>query len=337
HTGLMTYTLPLIMGIALAGYLALICGKGTPFGFARRLIVPFVLAILAGGLSETSLVVQGELLILAAIGLATFGSRTKRSAWIAPLMASIFGTLLAGVIVWAAPGNDVRQSLLASPAPWAQVVRDSAYHAYLFAAQVKNHQVGWGLVALAFSFLVGWRAGSAEELLGVGGRWGQRWMPLAGLPILVLGLIASVMAPSAYALGSYPDGRVLVIAHFVLAAGVVTWGLLAGLEARYFAKNRSVASVPGLGSVGTLMAAGVAGVLVIGFWGSTRTLAVDARQFAASWDARAHQLSLAPADQTVEAASLTHMGGLAELDRDPNDWVNQCLSNAYGLHAVVAK
>jgi len=31
------------------------------------------------------------------------------------------------------------------------------------------------------------------------------------------------------------------------------------------------------------------------------------------------------------------MGGLAEIGRDPEEWINRCVAGTYGLEAVVAK
>jgi hypothetical protein len=31
------------------------------------------------------------------------------------------------------------------------------------------------------------------------------------------------------------------------------------------------------------------------------------------------------------------MGGLAEIGRDPKEWINRCLAGAYDLNSVVAK
>ncbi len=40
---------------------------------------------------------------------------------------------------------------------------------------------------------------------------------------------------------------------------------------------------------------------------------------------------------SLPVASLTHMGGLDEISRDPTHWVNVCFAQAYGLKRVEAK
>jgi hypothetical protein len=39
----------------------------------------------------------------------------------------------------------------------------------------------------------------------------------------------------------------------------------------------------------------------------------------------------------MQAASLPHMAGLAELNKNPDDWPNQCIASFYGLDKVSAK
>jgi hypothetical protein len=65
----------------------------------------------------------------------------------------------------------------------------------------------------------------------------------------------------------------------------------------------------------------------------------DVQSFAAGWEARDQALRMAAArgiEQTA-AASLPHMGGLAEIGYDPDEWVNRCVAQTYGLKRVIAK
>jgi hypothetical protein len=63
------------------------------------------------------------------------------------------------------------------------------------------------------------------------------------------------------------------------------------------------------------------------------------RDYAATWDHRDQVLRQAaiesPGVQAV--ASLRHMGGLAEIGDNPDEWVNVCVADTYDVEAVVAK
>jgi hypothetical protein len=338
HTGLVTYTLPLILGAVLAGWLVQQSGPGARPGFWRRAALPFALAFAAGGFSETYVAVQTAAIALALAYWLLAERRRGHLGAAAPIASALLGSLLAAAVIWVAPGNGVRQGLLAAPAPLVQVIRDSFFHAYLFAAQIKNHQLGWLALTLLVALVLGW--GGSNRDLGWVNRIVQQplraALVLLALPLVSLLLVAAVMAPSAYALRSYPDGRVVMIAGFLVAAQVVLWGLMAGAFAR-----RLVEAAPWLQvvqSVALVLALITAAFLAAAFVQRVAPVAVDAGQFAVRWDGRDRQLrSAAPANGPIAAASLTHMGGLAELARDADFWVNRCVANAYNVGSVHAK
>jgi hypothetical protein len=91
-----------------------------------------------------------------------------------------------------------------------------------------------------------------------------------------------------------------------------------------------------------LIAVGVALVLLVASLRSASTTLGEvgvARAYALAWDERHLKLQQAAADNAdqVAAASLRHMGGLAEIGRDPEEWINRCVAGTYGVGSVVAK
>jgi hypothetical protein len=344
HTGLVTYALSLILEVLIIGWFARITRTELADGIRIKggLLVPFGLAFIAGGLSETYVALQTLGLGLALLLIALRKGKSHRV--FLPASAALMGSLGAAFIVLAAPGNRVRQGLLATPRPWLQVLNDSFYNAYLFAAQVKSHQLGWLALALAVSFTIGWSLGhtlSGQAGRGDGTIRSLGWA-LAGLvvaPFVVFIAIATAMAPSAYALGSYPDGRVLLLAQFQLSSSVVLWGCAVGrLGSSWVGRRRLSGWSVRLAPVGRLLLLAPGALLVLGFVRTTAPLAADAQQFASRWDNRDRALRSAAVPNTpIEAASLAHLGGLAELERDPDSWINRCLAMAYGLPSVVAK
>jgi hypothetical protein len=158
------------------------------------------------------------------------------------------------------------------------------------------------------------------------------------LPALTPVLMLSTMTPYEYAISSYPDDRVLVSTMFVLAGGLVVWGAALG---------RLLAGIPVLQSRrGSLAVIGLAGIASLGLAvasidtaSSTLDSAPVARSYAQTWDKRDADLRrIGPGGGgQVATPSLRHMGGLAEIGRDPEEWINRCVAGTYGLEAVVAK
>jgi hypothetical protein len=158
------------------------------------------------------------------------------------------------------------------------------------------------------------------------------------LPIVTPLLMLATIVPYEYAVSSYPDARVLVTTMFVLVSGLVLWGVALGrLAAGLRFARRTFGGAVALAlavvvSVGLLAAAirSTSGIL---------TFADEARPYAQSWDTRDEKLRVAAGTnaELVPAASLRHMGGLAEIGRDPDEWINRCVAGTYGVGAVVAK
>jgi len=158
--------------------------------------------------------------------------------------------------------------------------------------------------------------------------------------IVMTSLVAcfATLALAAYAQSAYPDGRVLLPAIYLMVAGAGALGALSASEV-----SRLVPS-PG-GALRWLVPAG-RGVVLFAVVSLSRmaaqealAYAPDARQFAQAWDRReaAVQAAASLGERELAVASLTHMGGLAEISRDESDWLNRCFADAYDLKKVWAK
>jgi hypothetical protein len=153
-------------------------------------------------------------------------------------------------------------------------------------------------------------------------------------PILML----STIGPYEYAISSYPDARVLVTTMFVLISGLVLWGATLGklIADSTWMRSRSAGRF-----AASLAAILVLALAVVSVRSASTILdqAEVARDYARSWDTRDRNLRSGASgeDAPVPAASLRHMGGLAEIGRDPEEWINRCVAGTYGLESVVAK
>jgi len=159
--------------------------------------------------------------------------------------------------------------------------------------------------------------------------------PLAGA-LLVL----AVCTPSAYAESSYPDGRVLIEAGFVLIATLLVEGTLIGMS---LSQLHLWAQEPAPIFLQLLSAALFLFVVLYPLY-EARKMAAQVPVYqarAAAWDANDAFIrsEIQQGAQNVnvrdsQARSFDPLSGLEELGPDPQNWVNQCAAGFYGLHSL---
>ncbi len=340
QTGLLTYTLPLALLMGAGGWTLRQLNRSAE-GEAdwRPALLAGALAFVAGGMSETFAVVQTALLagcLLLVVAFVRDSTRARLLRW--HLGMALIGSVGAGIIVAAAPGNAVRQGALDRTDDLVGMMLRAFRDAYIFAAQRYSRDLLWMILAAAIPFLLGmgWRPAPG----GAGGNAPFDRRPLLLLvlvPIFDVLLVVATMAPSEYALSSYPDGRILITAHFALSAGLAVWGGMMGYWLATWVAPLWASPYVRAGLWLLVLAMVAAGA--VQFMGANGQLLQDARTYAERWDSRHRQLISAArrGEARVQAASLTHMGGLAELSLDPDEWINRCVADTYGLREVQAK
>lgn len=339
QTGLLTYVAPLVLGCLYAAWLVSRLGDSNPGAGVLGLSAAAMLVAAAFSESVGSVLVAalaGSLLLVWLL----IPKSSSRTAALRLLAAGLGGAVVGYAIMAAAPGNAVRQGLLTPSTDWANWGRETVRNAYVFSVRAFRSDPIRLLLAAAGPMLAvvaltpGGADSPAREPLSA-----RRWAWLVALPAFTFILVMACMAPTQYAMSSYPDGRILIAAQFVIAAGMAVWGIEAGWM------MRQARGWPAGGRArGAAVAAWGFAVLVIVFTslGSAVELTAqipDARDFAVRSDERLHKVSLARQQgvSLLPVASLTHMGGLDEINPDSSYWVNVCFAQAYGLHKVTAK
>ena len=339
QTGLLTYVVPLILMSFFAAWVLRQV-------LANRSTLP-ILGLAAGwafvsvGFSET----VGSVIVSALLGALILVSLLMRSNPAQPsclrlLAAGLLGGLLGMVVVAVAPGNAVRQSLLAPSTNWLVWLNETFHNAYVFSVKTYRAdpvRVALGLLLPFFGSLTLARRDLRMPVRPADAK--GRIAFLVALPLLTFALVMACMAPVQYAMSSYPDGRVLITAQFTIAAGMGLWGVAAGTTLA----DTSLGQWPAYARTGqfvvVLLALVVMGAGALQTARSIASQVPDARTFAEASDKRLSAVQQAMGQQidTLAVASLNHMGGLEEISRDPSNWVNLCFSQAYALHKVVAK
>jgi hypothetical protein len=341
QTGMLTYTLPLILLTAYLGWL-LFYADELPNKSQHSWAIPAsgAATFVFGGFSETYVSVQTALLIALFILSTIMLQGKKRRQVNAFLGAGIVGSLLAMLVIVIAPGNLIRRGLMPpSPDP-VELIKKSIYDVYIFSVISFRRQpyvVALSIILPALAGFLTYQGISLNKPYRSGDC--ARWLlPLVVIPVLTAGLILAAILPSEYAISSYPDDRVLIMPVYFLFLGMTLWGLSLGsrLRSAFVIQREWVLSIASLA-----FGFSVCALLVFGFV-SARTLtdqAPIARQYAQAWDERDRALKeiTEEQDEPIPVPSLRHMGFLAEIGYDPNEWINRCVAQAYGVDAVVAK
>ena len=341
QTGMLTYTFPLILLTAYLGWLLFYAG-GLPdkSRHPRAILASGVATFVFGGFSETYVSAQTALLIALFILSTIMLKGRKRRQVNAFLGAGIIGSLLAMLVIVIAPGNLIRRGLMPPSPDLLELIKKSLYDAYIFSVISYRRQPYIVVLSVILPALVGFLTYQGSRLnkpLRLGD-WAWWLYPLVVIPVLTAALILASIMPSEYAISSYPDGRVLIMPAYFLFLGMALWGLSLGCRLRSLIviKREWILSTASL-----VFGLAVSALLVFGFF-SARTLtdrAPIARQYAKAWDKRDRTLKhiVGDQDEPVPVPSLRHMGFLAEIGYDPNEWINRCVAQAYGVDAVVAK
>jgi hypothetical protein len=334
--GLFTYTLPLVFLICLIG-LVIHLARKTAQSRHRLwawMFVCGVLAFIAGGFSETYLMLQVGLLGLTTLGVWFFIKGEVRSRWLPFLISSLVGSLLALAVVLAAPGNVVRQANMPPSPDLAKLANLSLKYAWDFIRySVKGLPIPtffcFLYVSLLAWFLLSWHANNKARSLSI------RRLLGAVLITLVAGylVIVCTVIPSVYAESAYPEARALMVSYFVLACMVVIIGWLAGWIA--------VCIIPWNGSYvrwGVVLALFLLSVYPFRMaWKAY--LEIPAYQTrAALWDTRDSQINLMQGQGllNIEIPGMDSANGLMEMNDNPATWVNVCAAQFYGVDSFKA-
>jgi hypothetical protein len=340
QTGMITYAAPLVLwAVYLSWLLSRHRRPGGREAAWREGLLAAGSAFILGGFSETFASLQAAAL---AIGLGILVLGRKREGLrrlTVPMAAGFFGALAAMGAIIAAPGNAIRAGALPIRQSLLAALIRSLQDGYIFSARAARNQTLMIVLLMAVPMVLAWAISSLGRVGGSRPRVGPR--DEIGKVILIPAatglLILATIVPYEYGIGSYPDGRVLITSTWVLDLGLMLWGMALGRLASVLFPAGAFSSAAMLMLVVLLAAlAGRQSWLAI-----VQTLGQrqQAMAYATAWDKRDEALRAASlqAESTVEAASLRHMAGLAELENDPSVWINRCIAQAYGVRQVVAK
>jgi hypothetical protein len=319
-----------LIGILIQGYLNLQESKKA-WGW---IVLAGFIAFLSGGLSETYLALQISILGLALLMLLMVNNKEKLKFGLKPIGSALIGSLLSMVIVLAAPGNAVRQAAISVNPAFLEVFKMIITNAVLFFyISMKNNAFQMLLAALAPMIFVYFGVIRISPSL----RPSSIILVALLSPIILFITLAAVMSPAAYAQSSYPDGRVLMDASFIVVFFMVIEGFLFGLILNQL---HDLAGEPVPVKLRLLSAVFVLIIILYPLYDAYKSFRSipEYQAYATAWDARDARIKAATLmglDQIVEF-SLDAPGQLADINTDPHNWVNNCVAQFYGLASISA-
>jgi len=336
RSGMLPYLAPLIVNTFLIGFM-LKQLQGDQLSL-HTLGFTIILAIFAGGFSETAAALQAGFLISALLG--TWFYKKRGAEWssrtILLLGAALIGTMFAMLALFISPSIQARQMDLPTPPDLMTLVRMSIHSAYIFThSSVKRLFLSNFIIFasfLAISFQINARDRSSLSFRGfrfVGG--------LLLVPTVCFLLIVCCAAPSAYAQSSYPELRALITARFVMVVAAAVFGGLTGRGACQLLKRADRNSGPML--LATAILLGLMSIYPLFTAQNTLAEVPTYRKWATFWDARDKEI------RTTERGGINHIEvvkidhiipRVGDLSPDPDYWYNNCAEIFYEMLSISA-
>lgn len=337
-TGVVTYSVPLVLLCAyLALFLHLSSDARLTIDTPGWLLLSFVLTFFAGGFSETYVTVQLAITVCMVLGILVLAKPETRIHLLKYASMGLIGTIFSMAAIIFAPGNSVRIGLMPERAGIILLLERTILDIKIFLSRVFFDEFAAILMATVLPAIIiialPLSSGHGRSI-----KKAHSIIILLGLPAMAILLLFASILPYEYGISSYPDDRVLMIARFVLYTVIGVWSIVVGAWMNGYLREGGL----DLGYLWVpILVAAVSIGSVISYKEISSTLEDAPRmvQFAASWDSRHEDLKRMKesGERRVAAASLTHMGGLAEIARDPDEWINRCIAQTYNLDQIIAK
>jgi cytochrome bd-type quinol oxidase subunit 2 len=339
--GQIAYALPLIAVTFLAALITNRLNRSEPAGVPFLLMLAaLLLAFLAGGFSETNSALQVGMVVLALLLFVSFSKGLLRVTGTALLAVVLIGSLAAMALVILAPGNLVRQSVvaIASPAFPVLVITSIEYAWDFIFNALKSLPIPF-LLVIGISFLAAFlsHAGDHEADETSRSLLKKSWK-LVLVPIVAYLLIVCCMAPSEYAESAYPEGRALLSATFVLIMTLVVLSVWLGIIAKKLIASSS-ANIRNTLLLAALLLCLVMSIYPLHYISETALSIKRASLYANAWDKRQSAILQAASlgQRDVVVKPINSLYSVMEAGNNDEFWVNTCIASYYDIHTLIAK
>jgi hypothetical protein len=347
QSGSLTYVAPLIFlsfyaGIISSGLRALRERATRPS--ALSLCGSALLLLIAGGFSESYVVLQTAGLLLALVACWRYAPDKLKPALRSLLVAGLIGSLLALIVVVLAPGNSIRRAYFPPPPGLFQLIKLSSIYSFRFiTGSIFNHRLVLS-VSVLVPFLLTLRDAPGSRTQTDEERHAHA-EALVLLPVAIFSLIVCSIVPSFYGMSVMLPDRSQVLLSFTLVCGAVAWGHSAGKFCRIalpVAGPDGSSVVPLCLSLMLILLSAFPIASCVSTFG-LRGRAID---YAADWDRQDEEIRAAKnggaRELTVEQiGDFQSRLGIGDSDlhlrTQPNFWINKVVAKYYGIDSVAAR
>lgn len=334
RSGMVTYFTPLIAFSYLTGLILTETWRNKPRSTASWIAILAWIWLgffFAGGLSETTLAIQGGALGLSIIAVWFLAAKDQRKKALPMLTTALIASIIALVVVFTAPANTLRIEAF-GPSP---ALTDVFLYSLIFA---------WDFIRETFRSLPTPTMMSLFAALSLGlGLWVEKTpfssrktfvLSLIAVPLITYLLIFFSMLPSMYGQHSYPGARSLMATRSIMVTGLLGLGLLIGLGLRMQISNQPInkklssftALLLFLSSAYPLYATRQTVMPLISMYSS----------HAGQWDQRDALIRQAveQGDTDLVVTQIDTIDGVQEYKE--HNWVSRCAAEFYGLNTLSA-
>ena len=340
QTGILTYPVSIVLFFLGMGFAIRRSSKPVRMKW-WELLLWFLFAFAAGGFSETGVVVQIALLTFLLI-LILRTKNEQRSILIPILTVALIGSVLSLVVIALSPGNAVRSAGFQNIPPVIQSLSGSLIGTFAFLPDLVGRHTAvfiFGLLAGAYYayFFIPEQLQTRKSTIVI---------YFGGSLLFVLAGIGASVAPAFILRGGLPPQRVLLSAYFLAACLAIFWGILSALFLRSILPQTSFA-LQQWTSLGLLVFMMIWGVLPFAI--SQLELVPPLQNYSSLWDKRHQTIFAAPliGESVIVTTDLTKVKALSELgprlwlvgdfETSPDNWINHCAAQYYGVKQIIVK
>lgn len=291
-----------------------------------------ILAFVSAGFSEVGSILQllfWSLVLLAFNYQKQIASRKIISLLITALICAFLGLMIEAL----APGNAVRQELLNTSHQPVTIILMALRNGLIIPLRHILKNPLWVLAQAGFGFWIGRQFDAEENKL-------RKWLLeegnfrcsllYIGLTVLFFGLATA--APTALLTESFPEDRTLLVPTFYISMFWLTGFVLIGIRS-LDSQVRIERRIFQWGSTGLVL---IGTFLFLTSWISQVPFYLN---YAHRWDARDAQIRMAieQGEKDLVIPGLESREGVAEVQLDPEDWVNQCMADYYGVDSITGR
>ena len=341
QTGILTYPVSPILFLVGVGMAARRLSVKGPVRWLE-VIFWFLYAFVAGGFSETGVVVQIAMLFILLILTFAFAGMEKRKFLRSILVPSLLGSFVSLIVIAVAPGNIVRSGGFRDLLSLNEFISGSLLETLMVIPRLADGNT--------LPLLFGFSAGMFIALFKVPVI--TRINTLMLLKLLGLSLLMGLtgvwagIAPAYILRGALPPERVLLFSYFLVVCLVVFWGGILAVWLRSLVSGTQLVLFEFVTLCFLLVFTKLA---VVPFFTSQLHLIEPLKEYSMRWDDRHQHLISAKSngETTVVVTDFMKIDGLrklrsklwltGDLETSPSYWINQGAAQFYGVTQIIAE